>query len=125
MVNVLHDHRQSILDACAPTGVQTFTYVPAVFTPPALIVLPASPYIERASTFCEVVVRHQVAVVLPNGANQEITEQTDSLVWDVFTALLSSGFSVEDVGTFYVYQSGQSEFLACDVTVTAPVPLPS
>ena len=119
----LHALRQEILDIAASTGVTTFDHVPERLSPPSLIVLPGSPYIEPGDTFCTFKVNHTLSVVVPNGTNEKTTEDMDNLIETVLTTLVKERVSVESVSTFYVLDSGGAQYLAVDISVNDNVAL--
>lgn len=114
----LHSTRQAIIDAVGSIDAQTFDYVPGRLVPPALIVLPGSPYIEPGDVFGSFLVRHTLSLVMSQGANETITENTDNLIEKVLTALMDANVSIDEVSTFYVYESNGGQYLAADITIS-------
>lgn len=114
----LHNARQAIIDAVGNIDAMTFDYVPGRLAPPALIVLPGSPYIEPGDVFGSFLVRHTLSLVMSQGANETITENTDNLIETVLTALMDANVSIDEVSTFYVYESNGGQYLAADITIS-------
>ena len=117
-MSTLHDTRQGIIDAVGAVDAQTFDHVPGRLVPPALVVLPGSPYIEPGDVFGTFLVRHTVSVVMGQGANETITESTDNLIEAVLKALVAENVSIDSVSTFYIYESNGGQYLAADITVS-------
>lgn len=117
----LHEVRADLVatlrEITGPVEVQVYDYVPARFSPPALTVLPASPYVTPDDRFGHIAVHHTVTVVVPPGANDVVTRAADKLIEDVLVALVTAGTRVEQVSTFYSLDIGGTSYLAADVYV--------
>lgn len=122
-MSTLHDLRQGILNAVGTVSATTFDHVPARLAPPAIIVLPGSPYMEPGDVYGSYLVRHSISVVMPNGTNEKITEDVDDLLESVVKALAEARVSIDTVSTFYVYESNAASYLAVDITVSDNVRL--
>lgn len=119
----LHALRQDVIDSMGTVAAQVYDHVPARLTPPAVIVLPGSPYIEPGDVFGSFKVNHSVSVVMASGTNEKVTEDVDNLIEAVLKALVEAGVSVDSVSTFYAYESNGAQYLAADITVNDNVSL--
>lgn len=117
----LHSVRTDLVatlrEITGPTEVQVYDHLPARLSPPALVVLPGSPYITPADRHGHVSVHHTVTAVVPSGANDVVTQAADELIEDALVALINAGVLVDQVSTFYSFDLGGTAFLAADVDV--------
>lgn len=123
-VTTLRDLRAAVIVATnAVEGITTYDHVPARITPPALIVLPGSPYIVPGDVFGTFRVNHSVSLVSQNGTNETISGMVDDLIEATLLALVGNDISIDTVSTFYTYESNGAQYLAVDITVNDNIQL--
>jgi len=108
--------RTVILDALDSLDVQSYDHVPPRLVPPAVVVIPGSPYLEAGDVFGTWTIRHTVAVVAGRGTNERVTEDVDELITRAVCALTEASIGVEQVSTLYSYEANGGQFLAADIT---------
>lgn len=112
----LHAQRTRLVEALAGQG-QVYDHLPARISPPAVVVLPGSPYVLPGDRAGHVQVHHTVSVISPTGANDVVTEALDDAIEDALVALVNAGVLVDSVSTFYAFDVGNASFLAADLFV--------
>ncbi|MFD6091316.1 hypothetical protein ACFWGN_04250 [Oerskovia sp. NPDC060338] len=108
-------------------GASVHPGLPDRFTPPALVVEPADPWIDTTneSTPNTAAFRFKVRVIAGVGTPAGAESALDILLAATITALLDSPsqWSVETVSAPGVVTIGEAGFLSADITVSAPFPL--
>jgi len=119
---MLGDERAAI--AAALTGRENvFTFVPGRLVPPAAVVTPADPSIERrdGDTFGHATAGWEVWLIQATGPNDQATAQLDTDIEGACEQLTAAGFAVEQVSEPFMYQIQNANYLTAIVHVTTGV----
>lgn len=92
-------------------------YVPARLNPPAIVVMPGTPYVRPANVFGHVTINWVASVVAGNAANEVSTDKLDDMIEDIVVKLTLNGYAYE-VSDHKVYVANGAEYLAVDISIT-------
>lgn len=123
-MSTLGDERQAILDALVGDYTR-FAFVPDRLVPPAAIVTPSDPYLERRDTdpFGTLTASFEVWLVQANATNETVTAALDAEIETQAQALKAVGFAVERVSEPFMYAVQNGQFLTSIIYVTTGVTL--
>lgn len=119
----LHQVRVDLVGLLGAVDAQVYDHLPARLSPPAVVVLPGSPYLEPGDRFGSLIVHHTVTVVVPTGASDVVTRTIDDLLEDVLVELINAKYLVDSVSTYYGLDLGGTSFLAADIFVHSTITL--
>lgn len=131
-MSVLSEDRAAIAEAVdlASRGVSAtprvvHQFVPDRLIPPAAIITPSDPYLERRTTdpFGTLTASWEIWLVQGAGANETVTTELDDAIEAHAEALTGAGFALERVSEPFMYAVGNSNFLASVLYVTTGVTL--
>ena len=125
-MTTIAETRQYLADLVATAAGPAWTgtpYIPGAITAPAVLVTPASPYVESGITYGSYNLRTVVSLAVRPGSNDTVTEELDAAIEDAVVALVNAGVLVESVSQPYGLGSSNAEFLAVDITTTTPITL--
>jgi hypothetical protein len=105
------------------TGAQAHAFMPGRIVPPAVIVLPGTPYLASSGTFGTFALGLEVVLVASANVNETGATTLDQLVDDAVVALVNAGLSVSEVSEPWQLSSGNASYLAATITTTQPVTL--
>lgn len=99
------------------------THVPDRLIPPAAIITPADPYLERRADnpFGQLTAAWEVWIVRSAGANDLVTSELDDEIERQVAALTAEGFAVERVSEPFMYAVQGANFLTSIIYVTTGV----
>jgi hypothetical protein len=109
--------REHVKELLAGIGVNVYENAPEVVTPPAVIIHPASTWIESATLQVTRVNLELEAVAQPAGKNQSALERLEELVWKIQKVFPYIGNVDAPITTKY----GQSDLLSATVPVSVHV----
>lgn len=125
MSNQLSDARLELEQLLNDGDTNLYTYVPEAAQPPAIVLLPASPYVQRleTDTYGTLTASFTLTLLVTPGPNNTLTDQMDELIINTIVTLINNGYDVEDVPTFYSYDVGTRRLLAADITTNIQINL--
>lgn len=105
------------------TGAQAHPFMPGRLVPPAVIVLPGSPYLNASGTFGTFTMNLEVVVIAPGKVNETASNSLDDLIVDTVVELVNTGITVNEVSDPWSLSSSNAEYLAATITTSQPVKL--
>lgn len=117
--------RAELAAALGGLGAPVTDHVPERLTPPTLMVVHGSPFIESGDTFGTHLVRFEVWAVSKLSANARMTDDLDALVESAIGALIGDGWQIENVAQPFAYSVNNASYLASTITVTTTTNLNS
>lgn len=129
-MSLLDDQRENVTsvltEAFEDFGVSTFdTWPDTLISPPAVIVIPGSPYVRREDTdaWGHLTVRLRVVLIAPKAPNSVQSNGLDALIETAIIALLNEGIGVEEVEQPGEMTVGNSVYLATFIRITTQINL--
>lgn len=119
----IHQVRVELVTTLQSLDAQVYDHLPARLSPPAVVILPGSPYLEPSDRAASFLAHHTVTVIVPAGASDVVTRTIDDLLEDVLVELINAKYLVDSVSTFYGLDLGGTSFLAADVFVHRTITL--
>lgn len=120
---VLTEAREDIAAALAGAD-PVHTFVPDRIVPPAVLVVPGSPYLaQEAQPIGSLTARFDVWMVMGAGTNETVTTALDEQIENRADALSAAGFGVEEIGQPFLWTVQGAQLLTVTITVTTPVTL--
>lgn len=113
--------REALITALEGNGIRVYDTMPAVPKPPAIVIIPDSPWIipERIGSSLNYRVRWRVLVVISPRNNEAATSDIEDAI-DVVLANIPSTMNVEQVNTPQLQDTGaQGSVLTTEINVSA------
>lgn len=113
--------REALITALEGNGIRVYDTMPAVPKPPAIVIIPDSPWIipERIGSSLNYRVRWRVLVVISPRNNEAATTDIEDAI-DVVLANIPSTMNVEQVNTPQLQDTGaQGSVLTTEINVSA------
>lgn len=104
-------------------GLVVFDHIPGRFTPPALLVLPADPYVDQGETFGEVTVHLAVAAVTPLGPNPTQSTDLEALAEEAFVALAQADLEPFQISAPFTFEVNGIAHLGCSILIDKTIHL--
>ena len=103
--------------------IQAHPFMPSRIVPPAMIVLPGSPYLSAGDTFGSFELRLEVVLVSAAKVNETAANTLDGLIDDTVVGLTNANISVVEVSEPWALASSNAEYLAATITTTQAIRL--
>lgn len=105
----------------AGIAAQAHPFMPGRIVPPAVIVLPGSPYLGAGDTFGTFELRLEVVVVAAAKVNETAANTLDGLILDAVVELTNADVSVVEVSEPWALTSSNAEYLAATITTSQTI----
>tara|TARA_R110000803_G_scaffold193615_1_gene256557 strand:+ start:96 stop:479 length:384 start_codon:yes stop_codon:yes gene_type:complete len=120
MTTILSAIRQPLADALAGVAGNIYAFVPETVIPPAIVVVPDSPYMEfdtigKSSFHCKL--NYTITVCVAYNSNPASLDNIEQLITSVVLAI-PTGYEVDAVQRPTVTQVGASNLLVADIGVS-------
>jgi hypothetical protein len=120
MTTILSAIRQPLADALAGVAGNVYAFVPETVIPPAIVVVPNSPYMEfdtigKSSFHCKL--NYTITVCVAYNSNPASLDNIEQLITSVVLAI-PTGYEVDAVQRPTVTQVGASNLLVADIGVS-------
>lgn len=123
-MSAITDAREHLATVVADgTGVTAHAFMPDRLTPPAVIVLPGTPYLAASGTFGSFTLGLDVVVVTDAKVNASGAQTLDALLDDAVVDLVNDGIGVSEVSEPWSMTFGNATYLASTITTQQPVHL--
>lgn len=112
--------KQAFLTALEAAGltVETSAWVPDRITPPVIILIPTSPFLEPMTLGKEWSMNMQLVLVNQTRMNELMTEELEDMIEAVITACDQLHYvRLSSVEAPYSMSTGGADFLACNINV--------
>ena len=118
--SVVGDTRAALATALATSGATVYPSVPESPIPPAIVIVPGSPYMEsvlfnKATT--KVKINFAITAIVANNSNAGSLANLEALIIGILGAI-PSGYEVGDVEKPTVLSIGASTMLVADINVS-------
>ena len=114
------DTRAALATALATSGATVYSSVPESPMPPAIVIVPGSPYMEPATinkTTTKVKINFAITAVVANNSNAGSLANLEALIIGILAAI-PSGYIVGDVEKPTVLIVGVSTMLVADINIS-------
>lgn len=91
--------------------------MPARLNPPAIVVMPGTPYVSPGKVYGHATINWVASVIAGTATNTVSTDALDDMIEDVLITLTLNGYSYE-VSDHKVYVANGAEYLAVDISIT-------
>lgn len=114
------DVRAALATALSGTAATVYSYVPEAIIPPAIVIVPGSPYmipnlINKSTTKVEL--NYRITPAVAYNSNPASLDNLEKLIISVLAAM-PAGYIVSQVDTPQIVQVGASQVLSADITVS-------
>jgi len=97
--------------------------MPGRIVPPAVVILPGTPYLTAGSTFGTYTAQLSAVLIVDSKVSETATPALDDLIEDAIVALVNDGLSVSEVSEPWSLESANAKYLAVTITTNKPVAL--
>ena len=114
------DTRAALATALATSGATVYASVPESPIPPAIVIVPGSPYMEPATinkATTKVKINFAISAIVANNSNAGSLANLEALIIGIIAAI-PSGYVVGDVEKPTVLLIGASQMLVADINVS-------
>ncbi len=111
------DVRNALATALGNTAASVYSYVPEAIIPPAIVVVPGSPYMEPNlinKTVTKVQLNYRITAAVAYNSNPGSLDNLEKLVISILAAM-PAGWVVGQVETPQIVQVGASNVLSADI----------
>ena len=115
---MIADARSDLAALIEGAGVTCMEYIPERITPPIAVMEPTSTWIQSGEAFGEFRIGFDVTIVTQTASNAKATDNLDSMVEDVLTAVQGAqGFYTDSVSSPAVLAVNNAEYLSVAMTI--------
>ncbi len=118
--NAISETRAALANAFSALSANVYPSVPEAPIPPAIVVVPDSPYMEVVligKTKTQVKLNFAITAIVASNSNAGSLDNLEKLIIGILTAL-PSGYVVDTVDKPTVLEVGQSPMLVADINVS-------
>ena len=114
------DVRGTLATALASVAGNVYSYVPEAIIPPAVVIVPSSPYMEInliGNTSIKLLLNYTITVAVAYNSNPGSLDNLEQLILQIL-AVIPSGYIVGQIDRPTVTSVGASNVLAADINVS-------
>ena len=114
------DVRGALATALSSVAGSVYSYVPEAIIPPAVVIIPGSPYMEpnlinKATT--KVMLNYKITAAVAYNSNPASLDNLEKLIISILAAI-PAGYVVGQIETPQIVQVGASNVLSADINVS-------